>query len=451
MAEAARKDKGKDDAGAAVVPIRPDGPTLTIHSEQEWWTPAQQAALEAIGLKDCPTADRMAFLHLCQKTGLDPFTREIYLIGRKDRDMPSGKRWTAQTGIDGFRHIAERTGVYGGRIGPLWCGPDGQWSDVWLGDGPPHAARVGLIRTDKVDPATGGPMVTWATCLYDEYVPLVEVWEGSGNNRRAVRNDDGSVKTKPGGMWGKMPANQLAKCAEAAAVRAAFPRAATGIYEQAEMDQADALATAALQAGAREDLRGELASRPWRRPAEGDPDAPEVVDGEVVVVPPREALLEELAGQARVMGQSIPQWTRRWAAAHHMNAEDASDVELFELVRSRRQMVEDKCDADGVPAPAPAEGLPDPGEWPVPDAAPSEQGGLDDAAAPDGAVGDAGGPPGDAGGPPGAAEGQGALIPADGAQWDAQDPPRHLFVGDGDRCEVDGCGRYLDDEDVHGA
>jgi hypothetical protein len=172
---------------------------LTISPEQTWWTEAQNAALESIGLRDTPNGDRVAFLHLCQTTGLDPFRREVYLIGRNDRTAPSGKKWTAQTGIDGFRHLAERTGVYGGKVGTQWCGPDGEWRDVWLSTEPPSAARVAVARTDLEH-------LVYGVAVYTEFCPMLDVWTGSGNARRKTGEQ------VPGDMWIKMPSHMLAKC-----------------------------------------------------------------------------------------------------------------------------------------------------------------------------------------------------------------------------------------------
>lgn len=147
------------------------------------------------------------FLMYCQAKGLDPFAREVFSIIRK------GKQ-TFQTGIDGLRSMAEDTGQYDG-CELYWCAKDGKWVDVWLEDAPPYAAKAVVTKGGCTKPFVA--VAKWA-----EYKPD-EDW-----------------------MWRKMPSNQLAKCAEALAMRKAFPRKLGGLYVNEEMDQANNKTKAAV-------------------------------------------------------------------------------------------------------------------------------------------------------------------------------------------------------------
>lgn len=183
--------------------------TLALRGDQADWTPTQRAALAQIGIGDAPAGDQQVFLHVCQRSGLDPFARQAYMISRWDPQSQKNK-WTIQTGIDGYRVIAERRPEYGGQLGPQWCGEDGVWAEVWTSQSPPVAARVGVIRKDWDQPVWG----------------IAHFWEFAATKK------DGQLNH----MWSTKGRHQIAKCSEAAALRKAFPQDFAGIYVDDEME-----------------------------------------------------------------------------------------------------------------------------------------------------------------------------------------------------------------------
>lgn len=181
----------------AIVPANEDTQIVT-------WSREQLDLLKRTVMPRDATDDEFnLFVHVARHRRLDPFARQIYAVRRGQ-----GKQIVHQTSIDGFRLIAQRTGEYRGQDGPYWCGPDGQWRDVWLEATPPAAARVGVMRAGFAAP------------LY-----AVARW--------ASYNQSNSP------TWGSLPDVMLAKCAEALALRRAFPEELSGLYTNDEMDQAD--------------------------------------------------------------------------------------------------------------------------------------------------------------------------------------------------------------------
>lgn len=184
-------------------------------SRAEEWDPEQIRVLRDTYAKNLDDAEFALFGQVCRRTRLDPFRKQIYAIKRPEWDpVTKTNSWkvTFQTSIDGFRAIAARTGLDDGQSPPQWCGPDAQWSEIWAGNGDPHSARVTVYKKGRTHGFPG-------TARYSAYVQTTK---------------DGS----PTKMWKKMGAEQLAKCAEALALRKAFPEELGGVYTHDEMAQA---------------------------------------------------------------------------------------------------------------------------------------------------------------------------------------------------------------------
>ena len=146
------------------------------------------------------------FVHACNRTGLDPFMKQIHAVKRWNQKL-GREEMSIQTGIDGFRLIAERTGMYS---------PGREPTCAYDANGKVFSATSFIKKMTKDG--------TWhevgATAYWSEYAP---------------------PPFKNGQMnpfWQKMPHVMLSKCAEALALRKAFPADLSGIYTTEEMAQA---------------------------------------------------------------------------------------------------------------------------------------------------------------------------------------------------------------------
>lgn len=136
------------------------------------------------------------FLMLAKRTGLDPFTKQIYMIKRWD-NREKREIMTTQTGIDGLRVTADRTGNYAPGRAPLF---------EYDADGTLLSATAFVrkwVRDEWHEVA--------ATAHYAEYVQTKK---------------DGD----PTSMWADKPHVMTAKCAEALALRRAFPADTSQLY-----------------------------------------------------------------------------------------------------------------------------------------------------------------------------------------------------------------------------
>lgn len=177
----------------------------------------------------CPDDDFDLFLHMAQRCGLDPRANQLYIVKR-------GGKWTIQTGIDGFRLIADRTGKYAGSddaemIGETECGKY------------PASAKVTVYK-----------MVEGQRCPFSATARWSEYYPGPA----------------AGGQWHKMPCVMLGKVAEALALRKAFPADLSGLYTDTEMDQAGQSSPQVLPEGVSAEEKARNAGLYFRRTVKGD-------------------------------------------------------------------------------------------------------------------------------------------------------------------------------------
>jgi phage recombination protein Bet len=165
------------------------------------------------------------FVATCERTGLDPFAGQIMPSSRRTMKNDSWITvWNYIVRIDGFRKIAVDTGEYEGQEGPWWCGPDGQWTEIWTGDKPCYAAKV-LVHRKGFRTGLAG------IAKYSAYVQS--------------KKDGG-----PNAVWASLGDHMTAKCAEALALRKAFPNEMAGLYTEDEQGAAEIVHAAIEEAQA---------------------------------------------------------------------------------------------------------------------------------------------------------------------------------------------------------
>ena len=170
------------------------------------WNARQVGLIKSQVAPSATNEELSLFLTVAKSKGLDPFGRQIYCVHRYDKNR--GRVMTIQTGIDGYRALADRTGAYCGNDDPVFmpCTSGEQWH--------PGTATVTVWKL------IGGQRCGFtATARWSEY---------------AAKGKKGYMP-----MWKRMPFLMLGKCAEALALRKAFPDQLSGIYTSEEMQQAD--------------------------------------------------------------------------------------------------------------------------------------------------------------------------------------------------------------------
>lgn len=182
----------------------PHSPAALATAEEAFFTGDQVALIKRTIAEGATNDELQLFLYQCKRTGLDPFSKQIYCIQRSEGGR---RKMTIQTGIDGYRIIADRTGRYS---------PGDDTRFVYDDKGNVVSATAYV----KKRTADGTWHAVASTAYFSEYV---------GYNR------DGKITH----MWSEKPHVMLGKCAEALALRRAFPAELSGIYTAEEMSKAD--------------------------------------------------------------------------------------------------------------------------------------------------------------------------------------------------------------------
>lgn len=174
------------------------------------WTPEQISLLTRTVARGATQDELGLFFNIAKRAGLDPFTKQIHFVKRKvwNNDKKSYEEvGTTQTGIDGYRAIADRSGNYAGSDDAIFDSETEQH---------PQKAIVTVYRI------VGGQRSAFtASARWSEYAPI-------------------NPKTNEiMGQWKKMPYLMLSKCAESLALRKAFPNDLSGLYTEEEMEQAN--------------------------------------------------------------------------------------------------------------------------------------------------------------------------------------------------------------------
>lgn len=161
--------------------------------------------------KGATDEELLLFISVCKSAELDPILKQVHLVKRWD-SRTGTEVGAIQVGIDGFRSIAERSGQYAGSDDAVYrdekpisiTRKNGQKVDFTA----PGQATVCVYKLLK-----GQRCAFTATARWSEYYP-------------------GDAQ---GFQWQRMPYLMLGKCAEALALRKAFPKQLSGLYAPEEM------------------------------------------------------------------------------------------------------------------------------------------------------------------------------------------------------------------------
>jgi phage recombination protein Bet len=177
-----------------------------------------------------------------------------------NKKTPEKRRMAVVTGIDGLRALAARSGRYR----PDETEPEITYLPELKGATNPLGVEKAVVRIFMRDEGGTEWRPVAGVAHWDEFAPLSEAWAEDRETGR--RRPTGERILDAAGAWARMGRVMIAKCAEAQALRKAFPEDLSGLYADSELDQAhaaDVSATERIEAAAAQD-RLEISARPGR-------------------------------------------------------------------------------------------------------------------------------------------------------------------------------------------
>ena len=205
---------------------------LVVQHPSTAYSGAQLALIRKTVAADCNDMEFDLFVTVARNAGLDPFRRQISALVFNKKN-PEKRRMSIITGIDGLRAIAARSARYR---------PDENEPEFTMDPAlkNPETNPIGLekavVRIYIRDEGGEAWRPVAGVAYWDEFAPIAEEWAESEETGR--RRPTGKMVLDTKGQWGRMPRVMLAKCAEAQALRKAFPEDLSALYEGAELDQA---------------------------------------------------------------------------------------------------------------------------------------------------------------------------------------------------------------------
>jgi phage recombination protein Bet len=214
------------DVPVVTKPEEDEGKSLLSMIEKREVSPAQFNTMRTSLYPGADPMSVMMVIDYCQARQLDPMKKPCHIVPMKVKDAITGAttwRDVIMPGIYEYRTTAQRTNEYLGQARPHY-GDNIEYKHITV----PEWCEVKVYRWNPVAKQRGEyTVVTYFSEVVSEtyqYLP------GKKNGQKSLF---------PNARWKKAPRQMLTKCAEAAALRMAFPDALGGEMTMEEVADHD--------------------------------------------------------------------------------------------------------------------------------------------------------------------------------------------------------------------